>query len=106
MFHNMGPEPAPRSGHGMVAVGTKVYVLGGVSEDNLDETGKDANVAYVLDTSAYFFSLTALAACSVHIVSDVNRILLALADMIKYPKARRPLPPTPGPTPNMLSPLR
>ncbi|KAL1951467.1 hypothetical protein VTO73DRAFT_616 [Trametes versicolor] len=77
MFHNMGPEPAPRSGHGMVAVGTKVYVLGGVSEDNLDETGKDANVAYVLDT-----------------------------DMIKYPRARRPLPPTPGPTPNMLSPLR
>ncbi len=75
MFHNMGPEPAPRSGHGMVAVGTKVYVLGGVSEDNLDETGKDANVAYVLDTSAYFFSLTALTARSVHTVLDADGFL-------------------------------
>ncbi|KAI0673362.1 galactose oxidase [Trametes maxima] len=66
MFHNMGPEPAPRSGHGMVSVGSRVFVLGGVSEDDLDGTGKDANVAYVLET-----------------------------DMIKYPPARRPLPRTP-----------
>ncbi|KAI0375227.1 galactose oxidase [Pilatotrama ljubarskyi] len=76
MFHNMGPEPAPRSGHGMVAVGSKVYVLGGVSEDDLDGTGKHANVAYVLET-----------------------------DLIKYPPVRRPLPPTPDML-AALSPLR
>ncbi|KAI0778412.1 galactose oxidase [Trametes elegans] len=67
MFHNMGPaEPAPRSGHGMVAVGSKIYVFGGVSEDDLDGTGKDANVAYVLETN-----------------------------MIRFPPISRPLPPTP-----------
>ena len=49
MFHHMGQEPAPRSGHGMVAVGSKVYILGGVSEDDLE--GNDANVVYVLETS-------------------------------------------------------
>ncbi|KAI9057729.1 galactose oxidase [Trametes sanguinea] len=49
-FQNMGPEPAPRSGHGMVAVGSKIYVLGGVSEDDLDGTGANANVAHVLET--------------------------------------------------------
>ncbi|CDO72998.1 hypothetical protein BN946_scf185007.g52 [Trametes cinnabarina] len=62
-FQNMGPEPAPRSGHGMVAVGSKIYVLGGVSEDDLDGTGKEANVAYVLETN-----------------------------MVKFPPIRRPLP--------------
>ncbi|KAI0654196.1 galactose oxidase [Cubamyces menziesii] len=49
MFHHMGQEPAPRSGHGMVAVGSKVYILGGVSEDDLE--GNDANVVYVLETN-------------------------------------------------------
>ena len=51
MFQNMGPEPAPRSGHGMAAVGSKVYVLGGVSEDQLSANGKDASVMYILETS-------------------------------------------------------
>ncbi|KAJ2968393.1 hypothetical protein NUW54_g13232 [Trametes sanguinea] len=51
----MGPEPAPRSGHGMVAVGSKIFVLGGVSEDDLDGTGANANVAHVLETNMVKF---------------------------------------------------
>ncbi|TBU41845.1 galactose oxidase, partial [Dichomitus squalens] len=46
-FQNMGPEPAPRSGHGMAAVGSKVYVLGGVCEGGAGE----ADVLHVLETS-------------------------------------------------------
>ncbi|KAI8990492.1 hypothetical protein BD414DRAFT_413960 [Trametes punicea] len=65
-FHNMGLEPAPRSGHAMIAVGSRVYVLGGVSEDDLDGMGKDPNVAYVLETN-----------------------------MIRYLPVSRPLPATP-----------
>ncbi len=53
MFQNMGPEPLPRSGHGMAAVGSKVYVIGGVSEDQLSPNGKDSNVMYILETSTW-----------------------------------------------------
>ena len=52
MFQNMGPEPSPRSGHGMVTVGTKVYVLGGVCEEDT-KGGKESNVMYILETSTF-----------------------------------------------------
>lgn len=92
----------------MLAVGTKVYVFGGVSEDDLDDSGKDANVAYILDTGKClsFFRcgrLQAVVSLSVarssysRMVANINR-----ADMIKYPKPKRPLPPTP----HKLAPLR
>ncbi|RPD82332.1 galactose oxidase [Lentinus tigrinus ALCF2SS1-7] len=58
MFQHMGPEPAPRSGHGMAAVGSKVYVLGGVSEDQLSASGKDPNVMYILETNNIKFPTT------------------------------------------------
>ncbi|KAI0756782.1 hypothetical protein C8Q80DRAFT_1224263 [Daedaleopsis nitida] len=57
MFQKMGPEPSPRSGHGMAAVGSKVYVLGGVSEDDLKRT-KNANVVHVLETNNIKFPTT------------------------------------------------
>ena len=50
MFQNMGPEPSARSGHGMAAIGSRVYVLGGVSEDDLATEGKESNFVYILDT--------------------------------------------------------
>ena len=56
MFQKMGPEPSPRSGHGMAAVGSKVYVLGGVCEDGLNGNRKDANVVYILETSTLFLA--------------------------------------------------
>ena len=52
MFQNMGPEPSPRSGHGMVTVGMKVYVLGGVCEEDT-KGGKESNVMYILETSTF-----------------------------------------------------
>ncbi|KAH9944187.1 uncharacterized protein BXZ73DRAFT_96680 [Epithele typhae] len=58
MFQNMGPEPSPRSGHGMAAVGSKVYVLGGVSEEDMSGSGKDANFMYILDTKNIKFPTT------------------------------------------------
>ncbi|TFK86157.1 galactose oxidase [Polyporus arcularius HHB13444] len=62
MFQNMGPEPLPRSGHGMAAVGSKVYVIGGVSEDQLSPNGKDSNVMYILETNSIKYPTTKFSA--------------------------------------------
>ncbi|KAJ7124536.1 hypothetical protein C8R44DRAFT_619859 [Mycena epipterygia] len=51
MFQNMGPSPSGRSGHGMAAVGNKVYVLGG--EPFQPSKGDDPSFVHVLDTSAF-----------------------------------------------------
>lgn len=51
MFQNMGLEPSPRSGHGMAAVGSKVYVLGGVCEDGVGGNKQGANFVHILETS-------------------------------------------------------
>lgn len=52
MFQNMGPEPSARSGHGMAAIGSRVYVLGGVcEEDDLTASeGEESNFVHILDT--------------------------------------------------------
>ena len=76
MFQNMGREPSPRSGHGMVAVGSKVYVLGGVCEDNLDGSGKDSNVAHILETSTLYLTYHLLLC------------LTTFVDNIKYPTTK------------------
>ncbi|KAI0801041.1 galactose oxidase [Fomes fomentarius] len=51
MFQNMGLEPSPRSGHGMAAVGSKVYVLGGVCEDGVGGNKQGANFVHILETN-------------------------------------------------------
>lgn len=61
MFQNMGPEPSARSGHGMAAIGSRVYVLGGVCEDDLAASeGKESNFVYILDTDYIRYPSTTL----------------------------------------------
>ncbi|KAG6844944.1 hypothetical protein H0H87_002277 [Tephrocybe sp. NHM501043] len=47
-FQNMGPGAPKRSGHKMVAAGTKIYVLGG--EAFMNPGDLDPNLVHVLDT--------------------------------------------------------
>ena len=56
MFQHMGPEPSARSGHGMAAIGSRVYVLGGVCEDDdlAASEGKESNFVHILDTGKSF----------------------------------------------------
>ena len=49
MFQNMGPAPSVRSGHRMATVGTRVFVLGGVS--SVPGQTDDSSIIHVLDTS-------------------------------------------------------
>lgn len=51
MFQNMGPAPSARSGHAMVAVGQKLFILGGEASGQVQQEHTDS--IHVLDTSAY-----------------------------------------------------
>ena len=76
MFQNMGPEPSPRSGHGMAAVGSKVYILGGVCEDDLGGSGRDANFMHILETST--------SSC----IASWQILTASCLDNIKYPTTK------------------
>ena len=82
MFQKMGPEPSPRSSHGMVSVGTKVYVLGGVSEDDLDAHGKDADIVHILETGTSRIQFVQ------ELCLFVANALAVLTGNIKYPPTK------------------
>ena len=49
-FQNMGPSPSPRSGHGLTAVGDKIYVVGG-EPSSAPRDPSELSLTYILDTS-------------------------------------------------------
>jgi hypothetical protein len=53
-FHNVGPSPHRTSYHAMASDGTRVFVLGGFSEDAQSD---EISLIHVFDTSMYFRSV-------------------------------------------------
>lgn len=46
----MGPEPGPRSGHGIAALGSRIFVFGGETYSSKAAEDEE-NVYHVLNTS-------------------------------------------------------
>lgn len=52
MFQSMGPAPTARSGHAMAAMGSRIFVLGGLgANESLDSsTSEDSASVHILNT--------------------------------------------------------